>query len=390
MPRRGENIYKRKDGRWEGRILQDNGKYQYFYGKSYKEVKEKKKTLIANLDEPVRKRTGEVCKASQLFELWLNGNVKNRLRPSTFESYYICIKNYVIPFFQKSRKDSITEFSVNEFLKKMYTDQALADSYKNKIITVFKIALKEVMAGSPSYQQILPIVKQVKTEDPVIQIFTVKEQRKIEAELFLNQDDKTIGILLCFYTGIRLGELCALRWEDLDLEECIMSIERTVSRIKSFNGEGRKTKLVVGPPKSNSSKRKIPIPNFLIQFLIDLKIHSRDYGKNGGKYIFSDFDIPIDPRTFQKKLKKILACAGVTDRKFHTIRHTFATRALESGIDIKTLSEILGHSSVLITLKVYAHSLMEQKIAAMNKLNLMYVSGVNNHLCAVNEAVRNE
>ena len=172
---------------------------------------------------------------------------------------------------------------------------------------------------------------------------------------------------MCFYTGIRLGELCALKWKDLDLETGTLSVNRTVSRVRNLEDGEDKTMLFVGSPKSRKSLRKIPLPEFLLQ---RLKAKRGEFDEED--YIYSGNQQPYDPRRFQKLYKRILNQAGVTDRKFHAIRHTFATRALELGVDIKTISELLGHSSVSITLNIYAHSLMEQKKAAIEKFNDLY------------------
>jgi integrase len=162
-----------------------------------------------------------------------------------------------------------------------------------------------------------------------------------------------------------------------------MTIKRTVTRTKNFTLQDTKTQLNVGTPKSRTSIRKIPLPAFLVTIareyiLIDDK---EDY------YVLSGSNIPIDPRAYQKLFKRILTKAGVKDRKFHSTRHTFATRALELHVDIKTVSEILGHSNVAITMNVYAHSLMEQKKIAIDKFNHMHLTSMEQQAFAVNSSV---
>lgn len=369
MPRRGENIYKRKDGRWEGRILKEDSKYLYLYAKSYREIKEK----MRNYQEYRKLSENKKCRSAKnavgLFEDWLEGDFKNHLKPSTFESYYYCMQKYVIPFFQKSENVKITEEAVSRFVKRLKNDDSISESYKKKILTVFKTALKELLKGSPDCPAIMETIKLPKTEISEVQVFSMQEQRLIENAALNSDDRRALGIILCFYSGIRLGELCALKWSDIDMEAGAMSIVRTVSRTKNFElGEG-KTNLIVGTPKSRKSTRKIPLPKFVLKLLEQHRPCSVDENS----YVFSESSIPIDPRSYQKLFKKLLKSAGVSDRKFHAIRHTFATRALELGVDIKTLSEILGHSNVSITLNVYAHSLMEQKKIAIEKFNEMHI-----------------
>lgn len=383
MPRRGENIYKRKDGRWEGRMPRLGGGYYYLYGKTYKEIKEKKK----NFQEYARlhaKKPAETPDASGQFERWVGGGILCRVKLSTYESYYHCIKKYVIPYFSGTKENRINELSVGQFVKSVNENKALSGTYKKKIITIFKIALKEILETSHNSEQVLKAVKMPKTDLLPVEVFSVREQQLIESEVLKTNDNRALGVLLCFYTGIRLGELCALKWGNMDFESGTMTIINTVSRKKNFCGKGGKTILTAGSPKSYHSIREIPIPGFLLKLASHLK------NENKNNYILSGSEKPLDPRTYQRFFKKILKCAGVKDRKFHAIRHTFATRALETGVDIKTLSEILGHSSALITLKVYAHSLMEQKIAAIGKLNNFYITHMNISPFAVANSVRQD
>ncbi len=370
MPRRGENIYKRKDGRWECRVLKSDGKYQYVYAKTYKEVKEKKNTLQEYAKSGELNMPNTSQNAAELFESWLRNGLSERVKPSTYESYYRCLTKYVIPFFKEAGNNRITEIQVTQFVKRINNNPSLSESYKRKIVSIFKTALREVLKGSVGYAQVIEAIRLPKAETAAIQVFTIKEQRLIENAAISFEDSRALGILLCFYTGIRLGELCALKWGDIDFEVGTMSIKRTVSRNKNFQCGGSKTALIVGMPKSQKSVRIIPLPNFLLELSNQMKM----YAENENCYVLSGSNDPLDPRTYQKLFKRILKNAGVKDRKFHAIRHTFATRALELGVDIKTLSEILGHANVSITLNIYAHSLMEQKKKAIDKLNEMHIT----------------
>jgi integrase len=367
MPRRGENIYKRKDGRWEGRRLKKDGKYQYFYSSSYKGVKEKIKQTPEATEPRKKQANATTPNAVDLFEAWLKDTAP-RIKPSTYESYYRCMNKYVIPFYGNNRYLKITEDSVFRFTRLIREETELADSSRRKILSIFKIALREILKGSPEYVTIIDLIKPPKQVEKEVEVFSMKDQRSIEQAALRHESKQAIGIVLCFYTGIRLGELCALKWKDIDMEAGTLSINRTVSRVQTFDEGKDKTELFVGSPKSRKSLRKIPLPDFLF---VMLKKHVGQYG--GEDYIFSGNQLPYDPRRLQKLYKRILTDVGVTDRKFHAIRHTFATRALELGVDIKTISELLGHSSVSITLNIYAHSLMEQKKLAIDKFNDLYV-----------------
>ena len=175
--------------------------------------------------------------------------------------------------------------------------------------------------------------------------------------------DSDIGILICLYTGIRIGELCALRWENIDLRNATITINKTVQRVRNANSNS-KTKINFDSPKSQSSSRTIPIPSFLVQKLMKYK---RDKG-----YILRDNGKFTDTRNISRRFKQLLQQADIDEVNFHILRHTFSTRALELGFDAKTLSEILGHSSVTTTLNLYAHVLPEHKKKEMEKLNDLY------------------
>ncbi|WP_312653482.1 tyrosine-type recombinase/integrase [Aminipila sp.] len=384
MARRGENVYKRKDGRWEGRILKPDGKYHYIYAKTYKEVKEKKSKYQEKENSCTMETNHLIKNSSSLFESWLKSGIADRVKPSTYENYYCCMQKYVIPFFQQSGNEQITDISISQFVKSIKENNCFSESYKRKILSIFKMVLGEVLKDSMEHSLIIGNIKLPKSESEAVQIFTIMEQRMVENTALYWSDKRALGILLCFYTGIRLGELCGLKWSDIDLEAGTMSIMRTVSRIKNFQHSQSKTTLFVGKPKSRKSMRKIPLPEFLINLAQQNKHHSL----NENSYVFSGANVPMDPRTYQKIYKRILVKAGVKDRKFHAIRHTFATRALELGIDIKTLSEILGHSNVSITLNIYAHSLMEQKKLAIDRLNTMHINHMKIDSLTVNYSVK--
>lgn len=367
MPRRGENIYKRKDGRWEARVLEPDGKYRYVYAKTYKEVKEKKQNYKEHIK--LRPKILPEQAAAGIFADWLQGDVVNQVKPSTYENYYFCMKKYVLPFFKTKDNEFLTENTVIQFTKSINSNSVISESYKRKILIIFKTALKEVAKDYPDFSGLMNAVKLPKAANPEVQAFSVSEQRMIEQAAFHEKNIRALGIILTFYTGIRLGELCALKWCDIDYEAGTISITKTVSRVKNPQPQGRKTALLVGTPKSRKSRRKIPLPKFLQDAFMEYKKKC----PNENCFLFSGTEIPPDPRVYEKFFKNVLKNAGVKERKFHTTRHTFATRALEVGVDIKTLSEILGHSSVTITLNIYAHSLMEQKMIAMDKLNNMHL-----------------
>ena len=350
MARKGENIYKRKDGRWEGRVINPQGKYQYFYAKTYRDVRAKMKNLQEQNKAANQKPVCVQTNAADLFEEWLAGDTASRLKPSTYESYYYCMQGYVIPHFSLPENAQLSERSITAFVRSIHGNGAISGSYQKKILSIFKTALREISKKSPEYAPFIEAVTLPKVKPCTeIPVFSMKEQRLIEY-------------------AVQSGT---------------MSISRSVARIRNFEPDGNKTQLYVGTPKSRTSCRKIPLPAFLLKLVEENRLGPMIENC----YVLSGSTEPFDPRVYQRLYKKLLKKAGIRTRKFHAIRHTFATRALELGVDIKTLSEILGHSNVSITLNVYAHSLMEQKKKAIEKLNEMHVAHMGASSFAVSSAV---
>jgi integrase len=208
-----------------------------------------------------------------------------------------------------------------------------------------------------NFKDILP-----KTEKTDIRILSPLEQKKLTEYLVKDVDLSKLGVLLCLYTGIRIGELCALKWEDIDLCESVVKIHSTLLRIKDLSPQAqKKTKIIIDRPKSDCSIRTIPLPRFLVPFLMNISGQSK-------AFLLTGTDDFIEPRTMQNRFKSYLKNAKVADTNFHALRHTFATRFVEVGCDVKTLSEILGHSNIKITLERYFHSSMDLKRANMEKL----------------------
>lgn len=171
-----------------------------------------------------------------------------------------------------------------------------------------------------------------------------------------------MAVLLCLYTGFRLGELCALKWEDIDFSNQLISVARTVQRLH-VEGHETKTKLLVTEPKSSYSRREIPLSPTILELLMCFQ--------NNKEYVFGGND-PLEPRTLQYQFKKILREAGIPNKKFHILRHTFATNCVEGGADAKSLSELLGHSNVQITLNRYVHPSMDIKRKHIDELAVFY------------------
>lgn len=360
MSRRGENIYKRKDKRWEARILISPGKYRYLYGTSYNDVKQKKTVFLSKQNNA---RSEELF--SDVLETWLIDH-SIAIKPSTYENYYYILHKHVFPYFKNQNIQSINERCILDYQKSISNHSS---AMQRKILTILKMAMKNSICKRYNTTSLCDIIKIPKNTSKHIDIFTLEEQNLIEKSVRMNVTPRSLGILLCLYSGIRLGEICALKWNCVNLTRGFMEIKATITRINNFDGGSKqKTKLVISEPKTIKSTRIIPMPDFLVNML---NSYTHDQQLDN-KYFLSNDVEPIEPRTYQRYFYKLQKEIGIRKRNFHVIRHTFASRTLYLGVDIKTLSELLGHSSVITTLNVYSHTLMETKIKAMRKLDQFY------------------
>ena len=206
-------------------------------------------------------------------------------------------------------------------------------------------------------------IKRPKTKEKDVSCFTLPQQKKIEQTVLTSKKPKLFGIVLCLYSGLRIGELLALEWSDIDFNKGTIAINKTCHDGRDENG---KLCRIIDTPKTTSSKRTIPIPKQLLPLL---KEHKK---KSNSQYIVSSNGHGITVRSYQRSFELLQKRLGIERKGFHSLRHTFATRALECGMDVKTLSEILGHKNATVTLNRYAHSMMEHKKEMMNKLGKIF------------------
>ncbi len=375
MARRGENIYKRKDGRWEGRYkcgFTSNGKAKYrsVYGHSYAEVRGKLAPL--KVTAPTMTNPCNLT-VKELFSEWLSA-VKLRVKTSTYSNYLIKVENHIFPAFGGIRYDVLTVQMLNSFIEDKL-NIGLSAKYVSDIIIVFK-SMAKYIAKIHGFRNILADVTLPKVHRKEMQLLSQTQQRKLCNYLLHNLNTTSICVLLSLYTGLRVGEVCGLMWGDIDFEKSILTVRRTVQRIR-YGIHG--TKLVIDTPKSRSSYRTIPIPTFIMKLL-------RDSRSNNDFYVLSSSTVIIEPRTLQRRFKAILKKANLPSVRYHCLRHMFATNSLQAGFDVKTLSEVLGHASVETTLNRYVHTSMERKIACMalleNKMHKAFLpSKISSHLC---------
>jgi len=374
MARHGENIRKRKDGRWEGRY--PNGKKdgkpvtKSVFGKTYQEAKEKlieAKATLANPPKPVPE--GNATAGHEAFSLsaeaWLEAS-KPTLKESTVSRYRTALDRHLLPEFgdrdvTEIARDEVSAFSAMLLASKDDGGKGLAPKTVSAILSVMKNVMDYIRLVR-GWAVISFDGLAVKIPQKQLRVFSIYEQETLNVHLLGDLTPSNMGILLCLYTGLRIGELCALKWGDISFAEKKLRVERTMQRIQKPDGEGHRTQVVITAPKSDCSVRDIPIPSDVFEIL------AANRQPDGCFFLTGLEQSYIEPRTMENHFNKVTDACGIADATVHTCRHSFATRAVELGFDIKTLSEILGHASVAITMNRYVHPSMQLKAQNMDKL----------------------
>ena len=297
---------------------------------------------------------------------WLNSK-KHIIKESSYMRYLQVINTYIMPHFEKMYVDEITTDDLNIFLRYLLSAGradhmgGLASKTVSDIVMILKSVFAFAQRNGVDVRCDFQALK-VRNKEKKVNVLTINEQMKLTKQLLNNTSREKMGILLSLYTGMRIGEICALRCGDIDLNEGIIHVNKTLQRVQTENAD-KKTKVIITTPKSESSVRDIPLPQ-VIKENIGVFLSAND------TFLLTGLtDKYTEPRTLQNHFKRCMKECGVSAVKFHCLRHTFATRCIEIGFDVKTLSEILGHTSVNITLNKYVHSSMEMKRKNMEKLD---------------------
>ncbi len=297
---------------------------------------------------------------------WLECYVKHSSKQRTYIRYYEIVYRHVVPSIGDYEINDLTPFILQGFITKqlqngnLKTGVGLAVNSVNAIITVIQSSLKVAAFIGNATSYIGDKIMRPKNQEKQVVCFTIAEQHKIERAIFESKSLKMYGVLICLYTGLRIGELLALEWDDVKFEKEIISVSKTSYEIKDENGHYVR---IVGTPKTKSAERIIPLPKQLVPYL--KKLHKQ----NKSQYVIeSDEHKAISIRSYQRSFELLLKRLSIPHKGFHSLRHTFATRAIECGVDVKTLSEILGHKDPTITLKRYVHSLTDHKKKMMNMI----------------------
>ena len=365
MSRRGSNIYKRADGRYEGRIkigYDENQKlcYKYVYGKTLAEVKEKMEqsySLKRTETKPIIKLTvKEVCSE------WLESK-RLTVKQSTYANYSRLLKNHIYPLLGGQAYSLLSKKQLNSFISELVSDGRKdgKGGLSSKTVKDIFIVLKSVSSYARreyGFENVCADVKSPKVRNTELKVLSEHEIRKLNLYIRHNLDRVNLCILICLYTGIRIGEMCGLKWENVNLQEGFIVINKTVQRISMGKGT---SEIVVDVPKTESSVRTVFMPEFLTKIIGDFK-------RSPSIYVLSGLNIPKEPRILQYHFKKVLKDCGIRDIPFHSLRHTYASLCIKKGFDVKALSELLGHSTVNLTLDRYVHT--------SDEIKKSYVSGL--------------
>lgn len=340
MPRRGTNIYKRKDGRWEARYVAAVGidgkkKYASVYAATYREAKAKQLQCMQSIH--ISADAGINATLEEIMWIWLATTV-NTVKPSTFQKYESIIRNHITDGLGKIPLKFISSQMIDQYAReKMQDKNTLSPKTVNDILAIIGLAMSY---AEQEYGYAKPRIRRVKEERKEMRVLSLNEQKVLERHLLCDMDLYKLGVLIALYSGLRVGELCALHWDDIKDDR--ICVNKSYRRIKA----GTATVLEVSTPKTAASVRIIPIPSTIRCIVEPFRSTGPVLKTRAGKQ--------VEPRLMQLKFSKYISDCAIEKTNFHALRHTFATRCIEAGFDVKTLSEILGHTDVKTTLNRYA------------------------------------
>lgn len=294
----------------------------------------------------------------EISKKWLEMK-KNSIKESTYCNYMFIIDKYLMPTLRKTCLRKLIDYNYNNFIQELKTNLSVKTvrDITNVLKSILKYSQEEYTCSIN-----LKSINMPKLNVAKIKVLNKREKGKLERYCLKQNTLKSLGVVVCLYTGLRIGELCALKWEDIDLEEKVIFVRKTLQRV--YIEKENNSKIIINSPKTTSSIRRVPINNKLYEILKPLK---KEY-KNEDFFLTGSNEKYVEPRNYQNLFKLLLSECKVKPYKFHILRHTFATYCIEVGMDAKSLSEILGHSNVNITLSRYVHSSDKIKKKFLEKL----------------------
>lgn len=368
MSRRGENIYKRKDGRWEGRYSKGRRadgtiKYGYIYANSYHLVQEQL-TLAKEQYQTLRLKNGE---CTLLFKEWSQQWVlqqRARIKPITYADYVFKLKTYVNPYIGHYALNELSPVIIQQWLYTLKQTGRYASTIR-VIFRIVKSCLNQAVKEQKMAALICNNIELPKQQQQKVHALSRQQQKQLEQQAQHENSPYGLAVLFALKTGLRIGEICALKWRDVNLRENQISIQRTLQRVPQCDDQSRvKTKIETSGPKTQKANRVMPISQNVKRLLVSLKKMQVN-----NRYVFSKRGVaPCEPRLLTYHFHKICRRSGLQLFRFHQLRHTFATRCLEASDNIVAVSALLGHASTQMTLDTYADALLEQRIRVLYKM----------------------
>ena len=396
MARHGDNIRKRKDGRWEARLYvqREDGKKtcKSFYGSSYRQAKEKRRLYQCSdvtiqtackpdiwgfSSVPLQAVPRLPITVKALADEWLNYKA-SRVKSSTYMQYRFYLDRYILPLLGQNNIIEINTDTIDRAASYYICEGSLrqgcglSPKTVNSILSVIKM-LWQYAQSNKNYPVQLISITYYAPAAPKISVLSTTEQIKLVKRLQSEPDGISLGILISLFTGLRIGEVCGLRWGDISFQNATMRVERTVQRIQNPSPDREqtgKTILLITTPKTIHSVREIPLCQFLLKQLAS-------YQHDNSLYLLTCKKTCMEPRNLYRAYKRIMKELDLGNYSFHALRHTFATRWIENGLDVKSLSEILGHEDIHITLKRYVHPSLSVKREQINRLAEDIIRGMN-------------
>jgi len=296
---------------------------------------------------------------SEVIRLWRTDK-KQYVKKSSFSAYTLLIENHLLPVF--GNRNNIEEADVQSFVLQKI-ESGLSQKTIKDILIVLKMILK--FGAKNKWLEYHPWEIQFPTEREKysIEVLNRNDQKKIMNYIQEHFTFRNLGVYICLSAGMRIGEVCALTWEDVDTENGVISVNRTIQRIYVIEDGHRKTEVILDTPKTKNSMREIPISKDLLRILKPFKKIV-----NPSFFVLTNDAKPTEPRTYRSYYKNLMRELNMPELKFHGLRHSFATRCIESNCDYKTVSVLLGHSNISTTLNLYVHPNMEQKKKAIEQM----------------------
>lgn len=288
----------------------------------------------------------------EIAALWLNDK-KLYVKRSTYAVYSLMVVNHLGPAF--GREVDVTEEMVQDFVLRKLDAGLSRKTVKDILVVLMMIRRYAVKNGYMQHREI-DVRFPTEREKAEVAVLSRSRQRRIMEYVHTYPTHMNLGIYICLCAGLRIGEVCALKWEDIDLSAGVINVTKTLQRIYIVEDGQKHTEVIIGTPKTATSIRRIPLPSELRKMIRPFMASADRTG-----YVLTNSSHPTEPRTYRNYYKKLLRKLDMPDLKFHGLRHSFATRCIESHCDYKTVSALLGHSSISTTLNLYVHPNMEQK-----------------------------